>query len=64
MAALFVDGEPVEEANSGQPVEVLLPETVFYVEAGGQMSDTGEIYYWPENLNEPVWSIQVTDMRR
>ncbi|MCB9119699.1 MAG: alanine--tRNA ligase [Caldilinea sp.] len=64
VAALFVDGEPVEEANSGQPVEVLLPETVFYVEAGGQMSDTGEIYYWPENLNEPVWSIQVTDMRR
>ena len=64
VAALFVDGQPVEEANSGQPVEVLLPETVFYVEAGGQMSDTGEIYYWPENLNEPVWSIQVTDMRR
>jgi len=64
VAALFVDGQPVEEANSGQQVEVLLPETVFYVEAGGQMSDTGEIYYWPENLNEPVWSIQVTDMRR
>ncbi len=64
VAALFVDGQPVEEASSGQQVEVLLPETVFYVEAGGQMSDTGEIYYWPENLNEPVWSIQVTDMRR
>ena len=64
VAALFVDGQPVQEASSGQQVEVLLPETVFYVEAGGQMSDTGEIYYWPENLNEPVWSIQVTDMRR
>ncbi len=34
VAALFVDGQPVEEANSGQPVEVLLPETVFYVESG------------------------------
>ncbi|MEJ5246687.1 alanine--tRNA ligase [Caldilinea sp.] len=64
VAALFVNGEPVEEASVGQEVEVLLPETVFYVEAGGQVSDTGEIYYWPENLPEPVWSIQVTDMRR
>ncbi len=64
VAALFVDGQPVDEANSGQAVEVLLPETVFYIESGGQISDTGEIYYWPENLSEPVWSIQVTDMRR
>lgn len=64
VAALFVDGEPVEEASVGQEVEVLLPEMVFYVEAGGQVSDTGELYYWPENLSEPVWSIQVTDMRR
>lgn len=64
VAALFVDGEPVEEANAGQEVEILLPETVFYVEAGGQVSDTGEIYYWPENLSEPVWSVQVTAMRR
>ena len=64
VAALFVDGEPAEEASAGQEVEVLLPETVFYVEAGGQVSDTGEIYYWPENLSEPVWSIRVTAMRR
>uniref|UniRef100_A0A7C1JHH4 Alanine--tRNA ligase n=1 Tax=Caldilinea aerophila TaxID=133453 RepID=A0A7C1JHH4_9CHLR len=64
VAALFVDGEPAEEASASQAVEVLLPETVFYVEAGGQVSDTGEIYYWPENLSEPVWSVQVTAMRR
>jgi len=64
VAALFVDGEPVEEANAGQTVEILLPETVFYVETGGQVSDTGELYYWPENLDEPVWAVEVTDMRR
>ncbi|MBW7884048.1 MAG: alanine--tRNA ligase [Caldilineaceae bacterium] len=64
VAALFVGGEPVEEASAGQDVEVLLPETVFYVEAGGQVSDTGEIYYWPEDLDEPVWTVRVTGMRR
>ena len=64
VAALFVDGRPVDGASSGQEVEVLLPETIFYVEAGGQVSDTGELYYWPEDLSEPAWSIQVTDMRR
>ncbi len=64
VAAIFVEGQPVAEASVGQAVEILLPETVFYVETGGQVSDTGEIYYWPENLDEPVWVVQVTDMRR
>lgn len=64
VAAIFVDGQPVEEANAGQTVEILLPETVFYVETGGQVSDTGELYYWPENLDEPVWAVEVTDVRR
>ena len=64
VAAIFVDGQPVEEASVEQAVELLLPETVFYVETGGQVSDTGEIYYWPENLDEPVWAVQVTEMRR
>ncbi|HHW86384.1 MAG TPA: alanine--tRNA ligase [Chloroflexi bacterium] len=64
VVAIFVDGQPVEEASVGQTVEILLPETVFYVETGGQVSDTGEIYYWPENLEEPVWVVQVTEMRR
>ena len=64
VAAIFVDGQPVEEASVGQTVEILLPETVFYVETGGQVSDTGELYYWPEDLDEPVWIVQVTEMRR
>jgi alanyl-tRNA synthetase len=64
VAAIFVEGQPVEQASAGQQVELLLPETVFYVEAGGQISDTGEIYYWPENLSEPVWAVQVNGMRR
>ena len=42
----------------------MLPETIFYVETGGQVSDTGEIYYFPENMDVPVWTVQITDMRR
>ncbi|MBK8797980.1 MAG: alanine--tRNA ligase [Anaerolineales bacterium] len=64
VAAIFVEGQPVAQAIVGQQVELLLPETVFYVETGGQISDTGEIYYWPEDLSEPVWAVQVTGMRR
>ncbi len=64
VAALFVDGQPVNEANAGDTVEVVLPETIFYVETGGQVSDTGEIYYFPEGMDEPAWTIEVTGMRR
>jgi alanyl-tRNA synthetase len=64
VAALFVEGQPTAAANPGQSVALLLPETVFYVESGGQLSDTGELYYWPTNLDEPVWTVQVTEMWR
>ncbi|MGH2606995.1 MAG: alanine--tRNA ligase, partial [Anaerolineales bacterium] len=39
--ALFVGAEPVERAGLGQEVSVVLPRTTFYLEAGGQVSDTG-----------------------
>ncbi len=41
--ALVRDGQPVESAAPGERVEVILPETCFYVAAGGQVSDTGTI---------------------
>ncbi len=59
--ALLVNGQPVQEAEPGQEVEVILPKTSFYVEAGGQVSDTGLIY--AAEGPEP-WEIQVTDTRR
>jgi alanyl-tRNA synthetase len=40
---LLVDGEPVEAAQEGQVVEVVLEQTPFYAESGGQDSDAGTI---------------------
>ena len=64
VAALFVAGRPVDEASVGDQVEIVLPETIFYVETGGQVSDTGEIYYFPAELDTPAWTVTVTGMRR
>ncbi|HEX9028226.1 MAG TPA: alanine--tRNA ligase, partial [Anaerolineales bacterium] len=58
--ALVSQGQPIEQASPGDKLEVLLPETGFYVESGGQVSDTGTIV----SVNEPRWEIRVTDMRK
>jgi alanyl-tRNA synthetase len=58
--ALIRDGQPVENASEGDSVDVLLPKTWFYVEAGGQVSDTGQIV----SANGKGWTIEVTGMRK
>ncbi len=40
---LLLDGEPVASAQQGQVVEVVLEQTPFYAESGGQDSDAGTI---------------------
>ena len=40
---MVVDGAPGERVEEGQEVEVLLSETPFYAELGGQVGDTGTI---------------------
>ena len=61
---LLKDGRAVEQAHAGEEVEVILPETPFYVESGGQVSDTGEIEYFPDGMERPAWRVRVQTMRR
>ena len=55
--ALLQDAQPIAEAIAGDQVEVVLAETPFYVEAGGQVSDSGTI-------RGDGWLIEVEDTRQ
>ncbi|HSV85951.1 MAG TPA: alanine--tRNA ligase [Levilinea sp.] len=61
--ALVKGGQAIFEAGTGDRVEVVLPRSSFYVEAGGQVSDTGRIYASGDALSEP-WEIEVLDVRK
>ena len=58
--AIIRNGEPVDAGQTGDLVEILLPKTWFYVESGGQVSDTGQII----SAADKDWTIQVTGMRK
>jgi alanyl-tRNA synthetase len=56
---LFSEGEELEQAEAGTAVEVILPRTGFYIESGGQVSDTGVV-----SAKDGKWQIKVNDVRR
>jgi alanyl-tRNA synthetase len=58
--ALVRSGKSILRASPGDKVEVLLPATCFYIESGGQVSDTGII----REAAQGGWEIKITDMRK
>ncbi len=57
LVALLRGGQTVKTAEVGDRVEAVIDGTPFYVEAGGQISDTGAI-------RGQEWTIDVEDVRR
>ena len=70
--ALVVDGESVASAHPGEKVGVILPRTCFYIESGGQMSDTGKIITSPPppllskgwGEGQESWEIRISGMQK
>jgi alanyl-tRNA synthetase len=59
VVGMVVNGEPVALANPGESIEVTIPDTCFYIESGGQVSDNGVI-----RAQDGSWEIQVQDVRK
>ena len=65
VVAILKEGKTTNTAVEGDEVQVVLGATPFYVESGGQVSDTGFITcYSAEEEGEARWEIEVSDVRQ
>jgi alanyl-tRNA synthetase len=53
--AILKDGTLVESASTNDQAALVIPETPFYIEAGGQVADTGTI----SSVADPGWTMTV-----
>ena len=58
--AIITSGQKANSASAGESIGVILPTTPFYVEAGGQVSDTGVL----QPANGENWEMHITDTRQ
>jgi alanyl-tRNA synthetase len=59
LLAIVQEGEPLESAHPGEEIELILPDTGFYIESGGQVSDQGVI-----EAQDGSWQVAVRGMRK
>jgi len=63
--AMIKNNKTIAQAVPGDEIELILPETLFYIEAGGQVSDIGEISSIPIIPGEtPDFKISITGTRK
>ncbi len=58
--SIIRDGKPVDSANQGDQIEILVSKTPLYLESGGQVADTGRISSDPAGL----WEVRVDTVSR
>ncbi|MFH0947421.1 MAG: alanine--tRNA ligase [Elusimicrobiota bacterium] len=54
IVAILKDGKIVNEATEGETIEVVLKETPFYGESGGQVGDNGKLEVRSDRVGSPV----------
>jgi len=64
VVAILRNGAVVQTAGEGQKIEIVLESTPFYVEAGGQVSDTGWIRQPAGNGTDHNWEMEVTEVSK
>jgi alanyl-tRNA synthetase len=58
IVTILCEGEEINQAGPGDTVEIVLPETCFYIESGGQVSDSGLIH----SQIKDEWEIRVNEV--